>query len=455
MCRRCMSIVLLLLVIVTTTLRAAFLDAGATFLTFFPGSKASGMGGAFSAVWSDATAAFYNPASIGFISKPIICFQNYPVAFLLDPVLREASTLYFDVDSIRRRPNWFSTLRMYYSFGGFVYPWREDLKTSLYWSYFCAGEFQATDDSGNVYVYQPYDYHIGLAAGYRPFLNKDIPWQMDLSVGGALKFVYSHLCPEEVVKEVLGIEAGGGTAWTLSADVGLAAKGPYDIVRSAFSYHNIFGRLKYTEQDTGDILPRYFRFGLALNPVNVLDVVFADKIKSTDYVSVTVSFDWMRDNVGDVHTTWKSRGIEVGILRTLYLRWGRFIDRTGQGEFDTKGLGITMGPVSFDVAARKHVDGQDYTNFKITYSVTECPERFSELPFWARAAANVIMPGWGNVLQGNFEEGSLYFILGSLCFEGMLYSSDKTAKQLNGAGLGAVYLVSFWRMGLFDYLCGK
>jgi hypothetical protein len=428
--------VVLILIGFLIPLYGSFLDAGATFLTIFPGSRATALGNAFSALGGDATAPYYNPGLIAFFKKPEVIFQNIPVPFSPIPFFLNLSSSYLGY-KVSHKPKWLPNLadNMYYQFAGMVYPVSQDLSFSLWGSYLTPGPIEATDYAGNVIRrWRPYDVNISFSAGYL-LRRESIPFGMELGVGGTIKFIYSYIGPSDISEEVVGVKSSG-KASTFTMDLGIVGKGPYDILRGSFSYQNIFGGLNFDGETAP--LPKLFRYGIALKPLILFDISISKKI--TDIFDLILVIDWIRDNVGDEHEIWEASGIEFSFFKTLYIRSGSFKDIEGERVGNTIGVGFHLDPFKFDVSNDGNIYSPSEKNFRVSLSfIGGYGENLSKNK---ALIASLLIPGGGQMLRGEFLKGCGFLTLGTVFWNGILRSGREELRILNLMGLWTTHIVS-------------
>jgi hypothetical protein len=202
-------------------------DAAAPVLTIYPGAVATGLGGAFTAFSDDMSAIYYNPAGLANI-------RNFNLFGW-------------------QHSNWLLGLipDAYYEFGSFIYPTtRGTIGLSL--TYLTIGEVEIQDEQGNTYKFVPYDVALSLGFGSEIIKN--------LKIGGAVKYYYSFLVPEDILRRVYGVE-GKGTAQVPALDLGILYHSDYNL-NLGISLQNIGPNLRYSGNEVSEPLPLALRLGL-------------------------------------------------------------------------------------------------------------------------------------------------------------------------------------------------
>lgn len=292
---------------------------GAVFLLIYPGARAVGMGGGFTAVADNASATYYNPAGLGFQKEVDIYLCH-----------------------TRWLPGLWSGMR--YIFGSAVAP--------LKWAtpgfscvYLTTGETDVIDENGNFLGrYRTYDMAPAVSIG-----KMVLPF---LAVGGSLKYIYSFLVPEwvwEVMPE-LGIETGG-TAKSVALDLS-----------TLFSFFT-FGKtgfglvtqnigpgpgIKYTSTGTKDPLPTAIELGLS-HKITSKDITEKESDNwLTNSSHLIFACDLYRSLVTR-NVIWYSFGTELQIA-PFAIRTGRFIDSKGGRVGRTVGLGLDLKYLKLNLA---------------------------------------------------------------------------------------------------------
>jgi hypothetical protein len=185
-------------------------QAGA-FLRLGVGNRAMGMGGAFTALANDVSAAYWNSAGLGQL-------ENIEFALMY-------SYLAFD-----RKHNYLAA----------SYPVSRRGSISVSWIYYGVGDIDARDQSGKMTgTFSDAEHAWILASGFRTLSN--------FYVGGGLKFIRQSLA---------GFSSSG-----LAADFGLLCR-ISDRLSLGTSFQNLAGGLSWnTPVKTKEVMPMIGRFG--------------------------------------------------------------------------------------------------------------------------------------------------------------------------------------------------
>ena len=289
-------------------------DASAPVLTIYPGAIATGLGGAFTAFADDMSAIYYNPAGLASI-------RNFNLFGW-------------------QHSNWLLGLipDAYYEFGSFVYPTlRGTVGFSL--TYLTIGEVEIQDEQGNIYKFVPYDVVLSLGFGSEIVKN--------LKVGGAFKYYYSFLIPENILRSVYGVE-GKGTAQVPALDLGILYHSDYNL-NLGVSLQNIGPGLRYSGNDVSEPLPLALRLGIGYyNKFGNLSFRIAG-----DVVKILVNIDKDYADSGlawVINEAFKHVGSEIGIGNFIFLRFGYFYDLYGDRIGPTFGIGAKFQNLSLDIS---------------------------------------------------------------------------------------------------------
>ncbi len=201
-------------------------EAIAPSVTFAPSARGEGMGRAYVAIADDATASWWNPAGLAFLSGRNIAAMHTKLA----PGL--ADDVYYEYLSyVQASEDW----------GG--------LGASIV--YLTYGDIEGRDEFGNpTEVFTSYE--IAPSVGYGTSLWKD------MGVGINLKVIHVNYAPSSVV-----IEGKPGKGTTFAADVGVLYR------RNRWSagacFQNIGPNLTLIDADQSSPINRNLKVGLAVN----------------------------------------------------------------------------------------------------------------------------------------------------------------------------------------------
>ncbi len=326
-----------LLLLIPAFLAADSFDAGAVFLLIFPGARATGMGAAFSALADDATASYYNPASVARFQRPEFTLIHSP---------------------------WLPDLApdMYHDFFGAVYPLPGDRGVvGGHLIYMNLGQVEVTEPVPAAWT----PYSIALQVTYARAV------QPHLYVGVGGKVIYDFLAPEDVLRAIFQSNVAGGNAASVALDAGVLYEGPYNLSFAA-TLQNLGPSLRYTSLDTvGTPLPELLRVGVGMD--TTLNELFRFRF-GVDFHKVIVNIlndyrNWGVDTI--LKDTWVSTGLEINYGKFVALRVGYFLDETGARKGVTWGGGIRFGNFAVDFAddSRIYAFGAQKGNwrFQISY----------------------------------------------------------------------------------------
>ncbi|MEO0224520.1 MAG: PorV/PorQ family protein [candidate division WOR-3 bacterium] len=312
-------------------------DASAPVLTIYPGAVATGLGGAFTAFSDDMSAIYYNPAGLANI-------RNFNLFGW-------------------QHSNWLLGLipDAYYEFGSLVYPTnRGTIGLSL--TYLTIGEVEIQDEQGNTYKFVPYDVVLSLGFGSELLKN--------LKVGGAVKYYYSFLVPEDILRKVYGVE-GKGTAQVPAVDLGILYHSDYNL-NLGISLQNIGPNLRYSGNEVSEPLPLALRLGIGYyNKFGNLSFRFAGDVVK---ILVNIVQDYADSGLNWViNEAFKHAGAEIGIGNFIFLRFGYFYDLYGDRIGPTFGIGAKFQELSLDISDDRMIyrfnkEGESKPNFRFQLS---------------------------------------------------------------------------------------
>ncbi len=312
-------------------------DASAPVLTIYPGAVATGLGGAFTAFSDDMTAIYYNPAGLANIKNfNLFGWQH---------------------------SNWLLGLipDAYYEFGSFVYPtMRGTIGLGL--TYLTIGEVEIQDEQGNTYKFVPYDVVLSLGFGSEIIKN--------LKIGGVVKYYYSFLVPEDILRKVYGVE-GKGIAQVLALDLGILYHSDYNL-NLGVSLQNIGPNLKYSGNEIPEPLPLALRLGIGYyNKFGNLSFRLAGDVVK---ILVNIVQDYADSGLNWViNEAFKHAGAEIGIGNFIFLRFGYFYDLYGDRVGPTFGIGAKFQNLSLDISDDRMIyrfnkEGESKPNFRFQLS---------------------------------------------------------------------------------------
>lgn len=340
-------LLLTFILIISINLTASTNQAAAIFLTIFPGARAVGMGGAYTAVADDGFATYYNTAGLGFIDKKVVSLMH---------------------------ANWLPGLypSMYYEYLGFAYPVKDMGTFGGNLIYLTTGVTEATDENGNeIARFRTFD--LAAEASYGIKLTND------LSIGVGMKFIYSYLAPSWLVSQLLHTK-GGGAGITWAVDGGIMYKTPLKGLTLGTAIQNLGPGLSYTETGEKDPIPQTVRLGMSYRWAQMEEITDSTIIPkrlweirtSVDIVKVIVG---IMDEIKEKEygyiwdDTWKAMGIELGYYEMVFFRVGYFIDEAGSRKGFTYGGGVGFRNFNFDIGVDSPLYDFPTTNYRFTFDV--------------------------------------------------------------------------------------
>lgn len=303
-------------------------QAGAIFLTIFPGARPSGMGAAFSSIADDATAPFYNPAGLGFQDATQISLMH---------------------------SNWLTGLYpdMYYEYFGLSHAIKGLGVIGANIIYLTTGETQAMDPFGTPLTrFRTFDLSAGVSYGLK--------LREDMSVGFGLKFIYSYLAPGWLIAYMYN-EPGGGAGSSWGADVGILYKTPMRGLQVGAALQNFGPDMRYLQGGDTDPLPRTLRLGISHRLLNEDPnwLVISGEVISI-LVGVTSS---LQQTYRDA---WKCVGLEYTYSNFLSARVGYFSDVNGVRQGPTFGGGIKVRGFEFDLGVDSELYDFQTDNYRFS-----------------------------------------------------------------------------------------
>lgn len=307
-------------------------ESAVPFLLIAPNSRASGMGESGTGTVDDASAIFWNPAGLAYLSGYEVSITH--ASWL--PQFQQAD-LFYDYLNYRQRID---------EIGGTI-------GASV--TYLNLGEFIRTSSSGPDEIGRFKAFEVAVTAGYATTV---IP---ELALGLNLRYIHSSLSPIGTEQE-----QGSGVASTVSFDIATMFRPQSDDLWGRFSaglnLSNVGPKVTYIDAAQADPLPTNLRLGLGFR---LLDDDFNELTASLDFSRLLVN----RDSTGAsdpvyeaIFSSWgdgsglnkinTSGGLEYwyGAPRLLALRIGYFYEDPsfGNRKFLTFGAGIRFDIYGFD-----------------------------------------------------------------------------------------------------------
>jgi hypothetical protein len=290
---------------------AAQSTSGAASLLITPGARADGMGRAFVALPTDATANWWNPAALALEKGKVISLMHAQLV----PDL--ADDVYYDnLGAAMYLPGW----------GGIG-------ASLIYLGY---GKSMATTEEG---------YELGYFTSYEISPQASIGTEIlpGVAVGGTLKYVYVNLAPSWATQDHVP-----GTGDTFAFDVAtlirvkeLMPSLPIP-VNVGLNVQNLGPRIAYIDQDQADPIGRNFKLGFGvqfLNLPSLTGIASYDYNKSLVYVNgIQEIFSYKEGEERPIHNF----GSEVTYGNFVSGRFGYIQDKDGDIIDPTFGLGFVL-----------------------------------------------------------------------------------------------------------------
>ncbi len=328
-------------------------ESAVPFLLIAPNARADGMGEAGAGLADDASAAFWNPAALAFLSgqEVSLTHSNWLPAF-------QQADLFYDFLAYRNNVE---------SLGGTI---------SGTITYLSLGEFTITkDDPTPLGTFKGYE--IALTAGYSTKLFAD------LGVGINLRYIRSALAPVSGLPGASGENSdrqgvGSSVSFDLAALWKPTTLGPLeDRLSIGLDLSNIGPKITYIDAAQADPLPTNLRLGIAANLIkseynNINFVIDFSRLLVRRYPQDTsfnvngpgtyVVNDPRVDNLPkSIFTAWGDGGLKkvtigtgieywYGSPKLIALRFGYFYEnpRYGNRKFLTYGAGVRYDVYGFD-----------------------------------------------------------------------------------------------------------
>ncbi len=289
---------LALLLLIMTSGSALASVAGAASLQIPPSARFNGLGQSGVALADDATAAWWNPAGLGFMTgRTLGLMHSQLVPDLADDI--------------------------YYEYAGWVHQmegWGTYALSMVYLSY---GKSTHTTDNPNPEgTFTSYE--------FAPMLSYGVRLDENTSLGLGLKYVRVDLAPVEVVPDYNQDGAGSSVA----IDLGFLRRfGAYSL---GVALSNFGPNISFVDEEQSDPLPRFLRLGAA-------GVVY-----QSEYGHLLLSADFNKMLVSGGQTT-VNGGAEFQYTDIMALRMGYISDPDGHIEAPTYGGGfhVNLGGKDF------------------------------------------------------------------------------------------------------------
>lgn len=321
----------------------------AIFLSIWPGSRPTALGGCFTAIADDASAAYYNQGGLGFIEGIEIMGNHVPWL----PGLWED---------------------MYYNYLSIAVPAGNKGVAAFHNIYLNTGKTRVINREGvELGYYITYDISPGVAYGYK--INDK------LGVGGGIKLIYSFLAPRWVWEKMpeLGISEGGtGISWAL--DGGILYK-PFKSLNIGIALQNLGPSISFIKGGEPDPLPLMLRTAFKWEPLNTplfKLILTGDLTKILVGMfaidSIEVDGRWKRDlTIWDklsyeIKDIWRGFGLEFGYYNMLFVRIGYFYDWTGS----RGGIFIKENGTKYQIDILDYITGNyegEYEGIGFTYGI--------------------------------------------------------------------------------------
>ncbi len=330
--KKIIIVVLLISALLTLSkipLNAFASEAGAIFLTIYPGARPNGMGAAFVGLADDALATYYNQGGMAFINS---------------------------TDFSLMHANWLPGLYddMYYDIVSFVNPVEGWGTIGGNVIYLTTGETDAVDDQGiTIGRFRTFD--ISFSLSYATKMSKY------LGLGVGAKFIYSFLAPPEIVERILHMRGGTGMSWAV--DIAMLYHTPLKGLNFGAALQNIGPSIQYASSGEKDPLPRTLRLGLAYK-------LFNSEINRLSFLAdvTKVIVDWSGNLKEENKDTWKSTGMEYTYYNLLTGRIGYFSDLAGSRQGLTYGGGIEFKNLKFDIGVDDKLYEFKTSNYRFSLS---------------------------------------------------------------------------------------
>ncbi len=279
------SIVAILLIISISLILEASDFPGAEFLQIYPGARAAGLAGAFSAIVDDGMATYYNPAGLAFQRNISILINHC---------------------------NWLAGLcpGSYYEYATATLPIIKNLTIAPMANFVWFGSYWNDFLQQKLYCY---DLALGVSAGMKVF-----PF---LGIGATFKYIYSQ-----------NEDYSYGISQSTAFDFGLLPTYNWSLgkTNTGLAIQNIGNSIKFKDIGVTGPLPRAIRMGLAHN-ISVKNLFSHVNLKNTlfEQANIIITYD-IRKLLVRAKEPFYSIGFEINPFPLLSLRIGYFEDISGQ-----------------------------------------------------------------------------------------------------------------------------
>ncbi len=380
------------------------LSHGAIFLKITPGTRAIGLGGAFTAIADDPSACYYNPAGLAFIHQPQVLSMNLsPPPGIAKGMQWMFAELPYQLLGQHERseldPYYLSDFRLIY--WALVVPFDAKQSLGIGMHYLNLGEFNVRNLQG-IYLgnYYPYEYALSISYG-----RKVIDY---ISIGISAKYIYEFHYPQWV-RDTYNLTAPGSVS-SFAVDHGILFKAPFGLSIGASLLH--LGPdidYEYTKVQS----PLTGRIGIAQSITDFFSVISKENSvlnKVNRWLDVRLSLERRFDIVEEDpyhQTTW---GLEVKTFDVLSYRQGWTL--AGRGLFimdDPKSFGLDLGIVQLDIT----VTDSDYpegiwwiqSTFKPLGTKPEFIQNNETLDRIFLNLSCLTIPGGGQLYNGDIWKG--------------------------------------------------
>jgi hypothetical protein len=303
--------------------------AGAIALVFPIGARYAAMGEAGVALSADATANWWNPGGLAFLSKhDVHLMQSKLAASLADDI-----ALYWLGYATPSGPG---TL-------------------GVNFNYLTMGEQEATDEEGvSQGFFSSYMFAFGAAYGVKVLPN--------LGFGLGIKYFRDRLAPDDFLQD-----KSGGSGDSFGVDFGLHYRVPGLRMNLAAAVANLGPNIKHVDADQSDPMPRRATVGMAYG---IFDSEVSSLLVVTDYLVPLLKWDETNNDYGfglEFDEEEYGYGLEWSYVHSLFLRFGYKSARAGDIHDSTWGFGVDLTRwlgrgVKIDYASVPQATGLDRVN---------------------------------------------------------------------------------------------